>query len=86
MHAENIKKWNGYLYKNVKADKNKYVEEETEEARQINVAAIVEMILEVEESPFYFTFDGNDMLIVDSREAKNNKEKKGVSTSSFRGR
>ena len=83
MHAESIKGWNDYLYKNVKKNKKLFVDKETEESRMINVAGFVEMLLDMEESPYYFSFQaGNELNVVDNRDPK----KKLVPASTFSGR
>ena len=66
MHAESIKGWNDYLYRNVKIDKKKFVDKETEDERMVNVAGFMELLLEIEGSPFYFLFDGKELLIVNT--------------------
>ena len=35
MHAESIKGWNDYLYRNVKIDRKKFVDKETERVSSI---------------------------------------------------
>lgn len=82
MHAEDIKSWNDYLYKNVKKDKKKFVDQETEESRMVNVAGFVEMLQYIEESPYYFTFETGELAIVDYRDGS----KKAIAATSFSGR
>lgn len=83
MHAESIKGWNDYLYKNVKKNKKLFVDKETEESRMINVAGFVEMLLDMEESPYYFSFQaGNELNVVDNRDP----DKKLVPANTFSGK
>ena len=66
MHAESINGWNDYLYRNVKIDRKKFVDKETEDARMVNVAGFMELLLDIEGSPFYFIFNGTELLIVNT--------------------
>ena len=82
MHAESIQGWNNYLYKNVKQNKKEIVDRETEESRMVNVAGFVEMLLDIEQSPYYFMYKNGELWIVDYRD----KKLKSYAATSFSGR
>lgn len=64
MHTENFETWNNDLYKNVKKDRATYVKKDSEEYRMINTVGFFEMLLELENSPFYFSFNEKDKLMI----------------------
>lgn len=65
MHSDRITVWNNDIYKNVKKDRNKYIQEEKDEDRVVNIVGFTEMLVEMENSPFVFSFEpGTGRLLV----------------------
>ena len=64
MHSDRIVTWNNDLYKNVKKDRNKFIQKESDEDRMVNIVGFMEMLVEMENSPFVFFFDENKKLYV----------------------
>ena len=57
MHSDRIEIWNKDIYKNVKKDRNKYIQEEMDEDRVVNIVGFTEMLVEMENSHFVFSFE-----------------------------
>ena len=64
MHSDRILSWNNDLYKNVKKDRNTFITEEMDEDRMVNIVGFMEMLVEMENSPFIFYFDEKKKLYV----------------------
>lgn len=72
MHSDRITKWNSDVYKNVKKDRNQFITEEKEENRVVNIVGFMEMLLELEKSPFFFSFEEDtNRLMVQNYNVKN---------------